>query len=97
MKANREYELNVRRGGRGPALLAGPDRIDHIEVVEIATGEVALFWDTRPALTRRLARGLRDRPRPARGRRLHREVAPLAGGVSDSAGYLGGQPRAGPA
>jgi hypothetical protein len=59
MKANREYELSVRRGGRGPALLAGPDRIDHVEVVEIATGEVALFWDTRPAVTRRLARGLR--------------------------------------
>jgi hypothetical protein len=43
MKANREYELLVRRGGRGPALLAGPDRVDHVEVVEIATGEVALF------------------------------------------------------
>ena len=59
MKANREYDLSVRRGGRGPALLAGSDRIDHVEVVEIATGEVALFWDTRPAVTRRLARGLR--------------------------------------
>lgn len=59
MKANREYELSVRRGGRGPALLAGSDRVDHVEVVEIATGEVALFWDTRPAVTRRLARGLR--------------------------------------
>ena len=59
MKANREYELSVRRGGRGPALLAGPERVDHIEVVEIATGEVALFWDTRPAQTGRLARALR--------------------------------------
>lgn len=59
MKANREYELKVRRGGRGPALLAGGDRVDHVEVVEIATGEVALFWDTQPAQTRRLARGLR--------------------------------------
>ena len=36
-----------------------PDRTDHVEVVEIATGEVVLFWDTRPAQTRRLARGLR--------------------------------------
>ena len=59
MKANREYELNVRRGGLGPALLARPDRIDHVEVVEIATGEVALFWDTRTAQTRRLASALR--------------------------------------
>jgi hypothetical protein len=59
MKANREYELVVRRGGHGPALFAAPDRVDHVEVVEIATGEVALFWNTRPAHTRRLARGLR--------------------------------------
>ena len=59
MRANREYELMVRRGSRAPALFAAPDRTDHVEVVEIATGEVALFWDTRPAQTRRLARGLR--------------------------------------
>ena len=59
MRANREYELLVRRGGRGPAVFAAPGRIDHVEVVEIATGEVALFWDTQPAQTRRLARGLR--------------------------------------
>ena len=59
MRANREYELIVRRGGRGPALLAGPDRLDHVEVVDIASGEVALFWDTRAAQTGRLARALR--------------------------------------
>jgi len=59
MRANREYELLVRRGGRGPALFADPHRTDHVEVVEIATGEVVLFWDTLPAQTRRLARGLR--------------------------------------
>ena len=53
MKANREYELIVRRGGPRPAALADPDRVDQVEIVEIATGEVALFWDTprrpRPA------------------------------------------------
>jgi hypothetical protein len=59
VKANREYELLVRKGGRGPALLAGPDRLDHVEIVEVATGEVALFWDTQPAQTGRLARALR--------------------------------------
>ncbi len=59
MKANREYELLVRKGGRAPGLLASPDRTDHVEVVEIATGEVALFWDTAPAQTGRLARALR--------------------------------------
>ena len=59
MKANREYELLVRKSGRGPALLRGPAEVDHVEVVEIASGEVALFWDTPPAQTGRLARGLR--------------------------------------
>ena len=59
MRANREYELLVRKGGRAPGLLASPDRADHVEVVEIATGEVALFWDTAPAQTGRLARALR--------------------------------------
>src|SRR3712207_7162260 len=47
-RSNREYELIVRREGRGPALLAGPGRLDRVEVLEIASGEVALFWDTRP-------------------------------------------------
>jgi predicted amidohydrolase YtcJ len=59
MKANRAYELRVRRGRRGPAFLAGPDAVDTVEVVEIASGEVALFWDTQPSQTGRLARGLR--------------------------------------
>ena len=59
MRANREYELMVRRGGRAPALLASSDRTDHIEVIEVATGEIALFWDTAPTQTGRLARALR--------------------------------------
>ena len=59
MKANREYELIVAKAGRGPALLRGPGQADHVEVIEIATGEIALFWDTEPAQTGRLARALR--------------------------------------
>jgi hypothetical protein len=59
VRANRAYELIVRRGGRGPAFLAGPERLDHVEVLEIETGEVALFWDTAPRQTGRLARALR--------------------------------------
>jgi hypothetical protein len=59
VKANRDYELIVRRSGRGPALLRGPHQADHVEVIEIATGEIALFWDTAPAQTGRLVRALR--------------------------------------
>ncbi len=49
MKANRAYDLLVTRGGG----------FDHIEIVEIASGEVVLFWDTLPSLTGRLVRALR--------------------------------------
>jgi len=59
VRANREYELIVRRAGRGPAALADPGRVDQVEIVEITTGEVALFWDTAPAQTTRLARALK--------------------------------------
>ena len=59
MKANRAYELIVRRGGRGPALLRSSAELDQIEIVEIDSGEVVLFWDTTPAQTGRLARALK--------------------------------------
>jgi hypothetical protein len=59
MKANRAYELLVRRGSRMPALFSSPTRLDHVEVVEIESGEVVLFWDTAPSQTGRLARALR--------------------------------------
>lgn len=49
MKANRAYDLKVTRG----------PGVDHVEVVDIADGEVVLFWDTLPGQTGRLARALR--------------------------------------
>jgi hypothetical protein len=58
VRANRAYELRVRRGGTAPALLA-PDRVDCIEVVEIDSGEVVLFWDVAARATGRLSRALR--------------------------------------
>ncbi|HYM46711.1 MAG TPA: hypothetical protein VES65_11210 [Solirubrobacteraceae bacterium] len=59
MKANRAYRLIVTRGGLAPALLADTSRVDHIEVVEIDSGEVVLFWDRPPQAASRLARALR--------------------------------------
>ncbi len=59
MKANRAYRLIVRRGGWMPAALADPDRVDHIEVVEVNSGEVVLFWDCPPQLAARRARAVR--------------------------------------
>ncbi len=59
MKANRVYRLAVRRGSRGPRFLAGPAKTDVVEVVEIDSGEVALYWQLSPADAARLARALR--------------------------------------
>jgi hypothetical protein len=59
VKANRAYELKVHRAGRGPALLRSADDPDHVEVVDIDSGEVVLFWDTAPAQTGRLSRALK--------------------------------------
>jgi hypothetical protein len=59
VKANRAYRLIVRKGGLGPAWLASPDRLDHIEVVEIDSGEVELFWDCAPRDAARMSRALR--------------------------------------
>lgn len=59
MRANRAYRLIVTRGGLTPALLADATRVDHIEVVEIDSGEVVLFWDLPPQAASRTARALR--------------------------------------
>jgi len=37
-----------------------PTRIDHIEVVDIASGEVVLFWDLAAPEAARRARRLRE-------------------------------------
>ncbi|HEY3865093.1 MAG TPA: hypothetical protein VGL54_03285 [Solirubrobacteraceae bacterium] len=59
MKANRAYRLIVTRGGLMPALLADAARVDHLEIVEVDTGEVVLFWDRPPQAASKLARALR--------------------------------------
>jgi hypothetical protein len=59
MRARHAYRLILTRGGRAPALLADATRVDHIEVVEIDSGEVVLFWDRPPQAASKLARALR--------------------------------------
>ena len=60
MKANRAYRMIVRRGSRAPAWLADPERVDHIEVVEVDSGEVVLYWDVAAAQTARIARAIKS-------------------------------------
>lgn len=59
MKAKRHYRLLHTRAGRRPAQL-DPTRIDHLEVVDIASGEVVLFWDLAAPDAARRARRLRE-------------------------------------
>ena len=59
MIAGRAYRLIVTRGGIAPSVIADPERLDHLEVVEIDSGEVVLFWDRAPREASRLARELR--------------------------------------
>jgi hypothetical protein len=50
----------VRRDGVIPAFLASPDRLDHVEVVEIDGGEVVFLWDLPPQTASRVAREVRE-------------------------------------
>lgn len=59
VRANRALRLIVRRGGWMPSMLADPRRVDHVEVVEISSGEVVLFWDRSPQSATQLVRMLR--------------------------------------
>jgi len=60
VRANRHYRLLVAREGLAPAWLASPERVDRVEVVDVETNEVALFWDCSPQEASRLARRLRS-------------------------------------
>ena len=60
MKARGAYRLIVSRGGRGPVWLAGPNRVDHVEIVDVDSGEVVLFWDLPAHAASRMARMLRE-------------------------------------
>ena len=60
MRARRAYEVKHVRGGVAPAVLAAPDRVDHVEIVEIDSGEVVLLWDLTPTDARRVVRAIRE-------------------------------------
>lgn len=59
MRASGVYRLILKRGGWMPALLADAGRLDHIEVVDLDSGEVVLFWECTPQRASAIARRLR--------------------------------------
>ena len=44
----------MRREGRAPAVLAAPERVDHIEIVDVDEGEMVLYWDLLPRDAKRV-------------------------------------------
>lgn len=59
MRANRSLRLLHTRSSRRPARL-DRSRIDQVEVVEVASGEVVLFWELPAPDAARRARRLRE-------------------------------------
>jgi len=59
MNAKQAYRLIVTRAGWMPSALAGGDRVDHVEIVEVDSGEAVLFWDCQPRQATRIARAIR--------------------------------------
>ena len=59
MRANRVYELFVGRPVLEPGFLAGPERLDRIEVLSLDDGEVILYWELPPKRATRLLKALR--------------------------------------
>ena len=59
MRANRAYELFVSRPVLEPTFLAGPERLDRIEVLSLDDGEVILCWELPPKRATRLLKALR--------------------------------------
>ncbi len=60
MSARDAYEVKLSRGSAGPAWLGPRDRLDVVEIVEVASGEVVRLWDLPPRDAARLARQLRE-------------------------------------
>jgi hypothetical protein len=60
MRAREAYRLIVRRGGVMPAILAHHERVDHVEIVAIDSGEVVLYWDCPAPRAKQLIRMLRE-------------------------------------
>ena len=59
MRAKGRYRLVVRREGHAPAVLAAPDRVDHVEIIDVDEGETVLYWDLLPRDAKRVVAMLR--------------------------------------
>jgi hypothetical protein len=59
MLAKSRYRLVVRREGHAPAVLAAPERVDHVEIIDVDEGETVLYWDLLPRDAKRVVTMIR--------------------------------------
>ncbi len=59
MSAARELSVVHRRASRLPAFLQPQAGTDQVEITEVASGEVVLFWDVPAEEAKRFVRALR--------------------------------------
>ncbi len=59
MSAARELSLVHRRASRLPAFLQPAPGLDQVEVTEVASGEVVLFWNVPSGEAKRFVQALR--------------------------------------
>lgn len=59
MSAARELTVVHRRASRLPAFLQPEPGLDQVEVTEVASAEVVLFWDIASGEAKRFVRALR--------------------------------------
>ncbi len=59
MSASRELSVVHRRASRVPAFLQPQTGTDQVEITEIASGEVVLFWDVPAEEAKRFVPALR--------------------------------------
>ena len=59
MSASRELTVVHRRASRLPTFLQPDAGIDQVEITEVASGEVVLFWDVPAEEAKRFVRALR--------------------------------------
>ncbi|CAA9487905.1 MAG: hypothetical protein AVDCRST_MAG53-1121 [uncultured Solirubrobacteraceae bacterium] len=59
MSAGRELSVVHRRASRLPVFLQPEPGVDQVEVTEVASGEVVLFWDVPSEEAKRFVRALR--------------------------------------
>jgi hypothetical protein len=78
-RAKARYRLVVRRGGHAPVVLAAPERVDHVEIIDVDDGETVLYWDLLPRDAKRVVTMLRTDLETLEAREFFERLASFEG------------------